>query len=283
MTAPDTAALRLSGTKLTADLDAAITGITVQSSEGSVANLSVTSADPAGVLMKSAFAKTGTTVTWYDDTWQVAGLTTRWGSDNTIEHSIDCRSSLARQLRKRYRASVEKKVSPSEWVARRVRSAGGVAVCQPSSRQATIAQTSGAQRQSELDVIADLASQAEWSWVEWGGRLWFGSRHWAWSGNASGQRLWPVTRASNPASDHIEAEISQDDDDTANRASGTVTVPYGYGVRIRPWDRLQLSGYGNRDGIYLVDQVSIEADLVRPIQLGISRPRPPAKKSGSAS
>ena len=69
MTAPDTAALRLSGTKLTADLDAAITGITVQSSEGSVANLSVTSADPAGVLMKSAFATTGTTVTWYDDTW----------------------------------------------------------------------------------------------------------------------------------------------------------------------------------------------------------------------
>jgi hypothetical protein len=281
MTKPDLDSVTLAGSKLTADLTDAITTITVDYSPGSVAQLVVTVTDSEKALAGSPLLRPGTALTWRADPWEVAGRTTTRGADNVMGHQFTCRSTLARKLRRRYKATVEKKVSPSDWVTRRVTAVGGRATCQPSSRQSTIAQMSGSERQSELDVIANLASDLEWSWVEWGNRIIFGSRHWAWQTGPTG-RLWAVTWQSNEATDAVSSDVTYDDDDTENYLSGTLQLPYGYGWQIRPWDRIQLTGFGDQATV-LAEQVAITADGSTPVTVQFTQPRPPAKKAGSSS
>ena len=280
MTSPDLDTVTLAGGRLKADLTDAITEVTIDYSTGSVAQLVIAAADVAAIT-GSALMRPGTTLTWQDDPWQVGGRTTIRGSDNTVLHRFTARSTLARGLRKTYKASAETKVSPSQWVARRVLQAGGRATCQPSSRQSTIAQTSGRDRQSTLDVIANLASDLEWSWTEWGGRLLFGSRYWAWQTGPTG-RSWAVTWGKDEATDALSSEVTVDDDDTENYVTIALELPYRYGKRIRPWDRIQLNGFGV-EATVLVEQVSITADGTTPVRVEASQPRPPAKKAGSSS
>lgn len=280
MTSPDLDTVTLAGGRLKADLTDAITEVTVDYSTGSVAQLVIAAADVAAIT-GSALMRPGTTLTWQDDPWQVGGRTTTRSSDNTVLHRFTARSTLARGLRKTYKASAETKVSPSQWVTRRVLQAGGRATCQPSSRQSTIAQTSGRDRQSTLDVIANLASDLEWSWTEWGGRLLFGSRHWAWQTGPTG-RLWAVTWGKDESTDALSSEVTVDDDDTENYVTIALELPYRYGKRIRPWDRIQLTGFGT-EATMLVEQVSVTADGTTGVRVQASQPRPPAKKAGSSS
>lgn len=281
MTTPDLTTVTLAGSKLTADLSDAITTVTVEYGTGTVAQLVLTVVDSAKALAGSPLLTPGTAMTWQQDRWQVAGRTSSRGSDDTLLHTFTARSTLARGLRRRYQASAEKKVSPSQWVTRRVAKAGGQAVCQASAKQGTIAQPSGSDRQSDLDVIANLASDLEWTWVEWGGRLFFGHRHWAWQTAPTG-RTWPVTWGVDPSTDALASEFTWDDDDTENAISGSVDLPNGYGTLIRPWDRLLLTGFGAVATV-LVEQVSITADGTSPVQVQVAQPRPPAKKAGSST
>lgn len=279
----DTATLTLSGSKVTADISSVLTGMTLNAASDTVAQMTLTASDANGTIAASPLAATGTTVTWRGEPWQVGAITTTWADDNTIEHAFDCRSTLARKLRRTYKTSAEKKVSPSQWVTARVLAAGGKATCQPSSKQGTIAQTSGTDPQSTLDVIANLASDLDWSWCEWGGRLWFGSRYWAWQGNAAGQRTWAITRGTGAGTDALSADLTLDDDTTTDAATGTIAVPYERGVLIRPWDRLTVSGHGRRDGIYLVESIAITADSFSPVSVTVAQPRLPRKKKGSST
>jgi hypothetical protein len=281
MTAPNFDTITLAGTRLTADLTDAVTSIQVEYGTGTVAQLTLAVTDSAKALAGSPLLAPGTAMTWQGDRWQVAGRSSTRGSDDTLTHTFTARSALARSLRRRYQASAEKRVSPSEWVTRRVAKAGGQAVCQASAKQGTIAQSSGKDRQSDLDVIANLGSDQEWTWVEWGGRLYFGHRHWAWSTNPTG-RSWSVTWGVDPATDALGSDLAWDDDDTENAIAGTVDLPNAYGSLIRPWDRLVVAGFGPLATV-LVEQVSITVDGTSPVQVQVAQPRPPAKKAGSSS
>ena len=279
----DLSTFRVRGDTLAADLTAAMTTLSFDGGAGAVAQLTANVLDADGVFLRSALATPGSDVTWRDDAWQVGAVTTEWTDDNRILHQLTCRSALARGLRRKRQASVETRVSPSEWVARRIAQRGGIAICQPSSRQSTIAQASGNERPSDLDMIANLGSDLGWTWVEWGNRFWFGSRHWAWTGGATGQRTWSITRNVSDRSDAVAARLGIDDDDTENTGTGTVTVPYALGVRIRPWDLLNITQRGPRSGTWLVDKISFPADAHTPIQLEVSQPRRPAAKAGSST
>lgn len=276
--------IRIAGAKVSAQIADALTALTVEYSVDAVGQLTLTAADPQGTLLRSGLASVGTTVTFDADPWQVGAVGAHWGQDNTRSHELTCRSRVGRHLRRQYKASVERKVSPSDWVRRRVAAAGGTAVCQASSKQGTIAQTSGKDRQSDLDVVASLAGDLEWSWVEYADRVYFGSRYWAWGGGLAGQKDWKATWARSDATDLLAADLAVDDDDDTDRATGTVTFPYDRGVLLRPWHRIQLAGLGTQyDGWWLVGNVTIAADLTSPITVDVARPRPPAKKTGSAT
>lgn len=279
----DLASLRISANEVISDISEAIISLERTGSLDSLEQLTLTITDPSGVFANSPLAARGSLVTWHGEQWQVAGLGSSYPDDNTIAHTITCRSIIARSLRRKYGASVEKNVSPSQWVARRVSAAGGIAICQPSSGKKSIAQTSGEKKQSDLDVIGSLASTLEWSWVEWGGRFWFCSRHWAWEGNASGQRTWQVTRGMGTDTDAIAVDIAIDDDDTSNTAAGSITVPYRQGLLMRPIDLISLAGHGSLNGVYLIESSTVNADPSTTVTLDVAQPRRPSKKSGSST
>lgn len=274
--------VRIAGNKLRADLSDVITEIALDFQAGSVAELAITAADPTGRLDGSPIAALATTVTMTDDpqgSWEVGSIDAVYGAG--ITWTYRCRSKLAKNLRQRFKSSVETKVSPTEWVSRKVRDAGGRAVAQPSAKQLAIGQAGKKDRQSVLDVITELANELEWAWVEHGNRFYFGDPYWALTGGP-GLPTWPVTWKKNPASDALEMAVNLSDDDTESRGTLDLSLPNGFGRRLRPWHRISLRDAGRYSGTWLVQSVSYADDDVSAVDVSCTLPRKPAKKGGSS-
>jgi len=272
--------LSLIGKDLTASVAQLIDSVRLDASEGTVAQLTLVSHDPDLALSKSVLADIGTVVRW-----QFGGLTSLWDiSTVDVEAAeslvtIAARSMLAKRLRRRVKVRSARKVTPSEWVKRVVEGAGGNAVVQKSSQRGEIAQGDGV---SEWDMISDLAGSLDWSWVEWGGVVLFGSRHWAWSGGPK-RPLWKVTWGDSERTDALDVSVSQTSDDPDNSAVGAVVLPWNRGMMLQPWDCLQLSGLGRWDGTYLVESVSATTDGISAVEVQVAVPTPPAPDTGTKS
>lgn len=273
--------VRIAGKKVAAEVSEFITDMTLDFSPGQVAELSISVADPTGRLDGSPLAALGTTVTMTDDpagSWEVGSIDAVYSAG--ITWTYRCRSKLAKNLRVKFKAGAEVKVSPTDWVSRRVKEAGGKVVAQPSQKRVAIGQGGKQDRQSVLDVIGTLAGELEWEWVEHGNTLYFGDPYWALTG---GPKLptWPVTWKSNPASDALAMSVNLSDDDTETRGSLDLSLPNAYGRRLRPWHRVQLKDAGRYSGVWLVDSVSYRDDDYSAVDVSCSLPRKPAKKGGS--
>jgi hypothetical protein len=273
--------VRIAGKKVAAQVADLVTDLTLDFTPGQVAELSLTVADPTGRLDNSPLAALGTTVTMTDDptgSWEVGSIDAVYAAG--ITWTYRCRSKLAKNLRTRFKAGAEVKVSPTDWVTRRVKEAGGKTVAQPSSKRVAIGQGGKQDRQSVLDVITDLASELEWAWVEHGGTFYFGDPYWALQG---GTRLptWPVTWKSNVRSDALAMSVNLSDDDTESRGTLELSLPNVYGRRLRPWHRVRLADAGRYSGVWLVDSVSYRDDDYSAVDVSCSLPRKPAKKGGS--
>ena len=273
--------VRIAGKKVAAQVAELITDISLDFQVGTVAELSLTVADPTSRLDGSPLAALGTTVTMTDDpagSWEVGSIDAVYGAG--ITWTYRCRSKLAKNLRARFKSGAETKVSPTEWVTRKVRDAGGKVIAQPSSKRVAIGQGGKGDRQSVLDVVGDLAGELEWGWAEHGNTFYFGDPHWALTG---GPRLptWPVTWKSNPASDAIGLAVSLSDDDTESRGSLDLILPHAYGRRLRPWHRVQLKDVGRYSGTWLVGSVSYRDDDISVVDVSCSLPRKPSNKGGS--
>ena len=273
--------LRVSSAKLRADLADTVTAIALDYAPGQVAELSITAADPTGRLDGSPLAALGTTVTRSDEPgaeWEVGSIDAVYGAG--ITWTYRCRSRLAKNLRQTFKVGAEVKVSPTEWVTKRVKAAGGTTVAQPSSKRVAIGQGGKEDRQSSLDIIGSLAGELEWAWVETDNVFYFGDPYWALQGGP-GLPLWPVTWKATPRSDALALSVNLSDDDTETAGSADISLPNAYGRRLRPWHRVRLDGLGRYSGIWLVDSVSWSDDDYTPVDISCRRPRKPAKKGGS--
>jgi len=260
-----------------ADLTEVITGITVDYTTDSVAELTLDLIDSRLRVVSGGAALVGNRVTFDRQPWQVGGV------ESTLveaggQMSLRCRDPLAKALRATYKTSAEKKVSPSAWVTARVARAGGTSVVQPSSKRGTIAQ---AKNQSDLEVIASLAGELEWSWTSYDGVFLFASRHYAWQGNLPGMPTWAMTWKKSPKTDALTASWNVSDDDTENLAELDVELPYGYGAQLRPWHRIA-STLPGAAGTYLVESVTITHDGATPVQVKATKPKKPSPKPGSS-
>lgn len=272
--------LTLLGKDMTASVAQLIESVQMDAGTESVAQLMLVSHDPSLALARSPLADIGATVRW-----QFGGLTSLWdisavdvsAADATV--AIAARSVLAKRLRRRVKVRSARKVSPSEWVTRVVQGAGGNAVVQKSGRRGEISQGDGV---TEWEMLSSLASDLDWSWVEWGGVVLFGSRHWAWSGGPK-RPHWQVTWGDSPSTDALDVTLSQTDDDPDNMAVGNVLLPWNRGVMIQPWDTIELVGLGRWDGVYLVEQVTASTDGISAVDVQISQPTPPASTQGTKS
>lgn len=278
---PSADLVRIAGGKIRADITENILDISLDYAVGQVNELTISVADPTGILDNGALANLGTsvTVTGTAGTWEVGAIDADYGAG--ITWSYRCRSRLARQLRNRYKVGAEREVSPSEWVTRRVRELGGRAICQTSTKRTAIGQAGNEDAQSSLGVLEQLAGDLEWAWVERDGVIYFGDPHWAFTGGAA-TPTWPVTWKLDEATDAMTASAAFSDDDVEMAGSLDVTLPYGAGARIRPWDRLRVRGLGQYDGTWLVESVAFPLDSVGPVSVQTNRPRKPRRKGGSS-
>ena len=272
--------LSLLGKDMGASVAQLIDSVRLDAGTESVAQLTLVSHDPELAIAKSPLADIGATVKW-----QFGGLTSFWDISTVdvaaanAQVTIAARSILAKRLRRRVKVRSSRKVSPSEWVRRTVEGAGGNAVVQKSNVRGEISQGDGV---TEWDMLSDLAGSLGWSWVEFGGVVWFGSRHWAWAGGAK-TPLWDVTWGDSPRTDALDVTMSQTADDPENEAVGTIVLPWNRGVQLRPWHCLQLSGLGRWDGVYLVEQVTAATDGISAVEVQVSVPSKPAPDTGTKS
>lgn len=261
-----------------ADLEDVVTAISVDYSVNQVAELTVQIIDPGDKLTKLASNSIGAVLTFDSDRWQIGSVEAallEFGSLLTLR----ARDPLAKQLRKTYKTSAEKKVSPGDWVKRRVKAAGGTATVQASSKRGTIAQS---KNESVLDLMSALASDLEWSWVSHSDRLWFGSAYYAWQGRFAALSTWSVTWQASPATDAMTASWSESDDDPDNNGQLDLELAYEFGKLIRPWHRIS-SKIPGAAGTWLVDQVQITHDGVTPVRVTAVKPKKPSPKAGSSA
>lgn len=269
--------IRLSGQKLRADLTELVTEVTRDYGRGSVAQMTLRAVDPTGLLRNTPLAALGTTVTLSDEakaSFEVGAIDADFRSQ-AIVWDYQCRSTLARRLRNKYRVGAEQKVSPSEWVTKRVTEEGGTVVTQPSPYRVAIGQAKGEDAQSTLDVISSMASEMRWDWAEVDGTFYFCDPYWVLNGNAN-TRVWPVTYNLNERTDARALQVSLSDDDTESAGSLDLTLSHGNGTQIRPFDRIRLNAGSRYDGLWLVDSVGYTDDTVSEVDVTCSRPRRPA-------
>lgn len=264
--------------KTSAELETVVTSITVNYSTGQVAELTLEMVDQGLGILKDASTFIGSTITFEEKPWQIGSVDYEL-TDSGATLSFRCRDPLAKKLRVTYKTSAEKKVSPGEWVTRRVRVAKGKPIVQASSKRGTIAQS---KNQSVLDVIGNLASDLEWDWTSYDNTFIFGSRFFAWQGSFNKLSTWAITWQTDPRSDAIAASGSDSDDNTDNKAELDVELDYDYGVNIRPWHRLQSTIPGAK-GMWLVEDVEIKHDGVTPVRIRASKPKKPSPKAGSSN
>lgn len=261
-----------------ADLTEVVTGIAIDYTTDSVAELTIDLIDPKLKVVAAGSGLIGQRVTFAGKPWQVGGVEVTM-IEAGAQMTLRCRDPLAKKLRATYKTSAEKKVAPSAWVRQRVTKAGGTAVVQPSSKRATIAQS---KNQSELEVIADLAGELEWSWTSYDGTLLFASRFYAWQGKLPGLPSWKVTWKQSPKTDALSYSWSDSDDDTENRADVELELPYAYGAQMRPWHLIEATVPGG-SGTFLIESVTITHDGVTPVQISATVPKKPSPKPGSSS
>lgn len=261
-----------------ADLADVVTAITVDYGVDQVAELTVTMIDPGEKLTRAAANSTGGVLTFDGERWQIGSVEAQLAEYGALL-TIRARDPLAKALRATYKTSGEKKVSPGDWVKRRVTAAGGTATVQQSSKRGAIAQS---KNESVLDIIGNLAADLEWSWVSHSGRLWFGSRYYAWQGKLPALPMWLVSWKADPASDAYAASWTVSDDDVENSGDLELEVPYEHGKRLRPWHRIS-STIPGATGTWLVEEVGITHDGFTPVTIRASRPKKPSPKAGSSN
>jgi hypothetical protein len=279
---PDLSTLRVVGKRLKAELADAVTEVTVNYATATLSELTIVGADQRQRLLGSPLAQTGTAIVFDGSRWEVGSVEMAMIGDQEVTASFRARSPLGRTLRKTYRTSAEKQVSPSQWVSRAVKRAGGIPIVQATNKRGEISQRGGDEAQTVLDVIGDLGGEIDFEWVEADGRFYFGSRHWAWKGGAA-TPTWPVTWKSNARSDAYSMTWTDSDDDTEVRATLDVELPHAAGLRIRPWHRLRVSNAGAASGTWLVNSIDITYDKVSPVSISASVPKKPRPRKSSDS
>ena len=266
----DVTSLRIAGSTNVADVLAVLTAMDLDASAGEVPQLTLTVSDDAGTLLRRpGILSTGAAVQWRGRDWQVASIATRAGDDNTIRHEFAARAPLARALRSKTDPGIRQGISPSAWVAAKVKGA----VTQPSNPRKVIGQRGGKRAQRTLDVIADLASDLDWSWCVRDGLLLFASRKWVLDTGPAPTKFWDLRF---DAEGLLDLDLAIDEDDDVNRASGSVRLAYDAGIDIQPWDRIRLTGAGRYDGPWLVEAVRASGDTTEPVELDLAWPRKPS-------
>lgn len=262
----------LNGKKFSADLEGLVVSAGLDLAVEEASQVTLTVLDPREKLLKRDLR--GSRLGWDGSAWDLSACSLQ-AAAATLE--LEARSVLARRMRSTYRVVGEHKVRPDQWIPRWVTALGGVAVVQKAGRRAVLPEDT---TQSVWDVLASLCSDMGWSFVEYGGKLWAGSRAWAYDGGP-GLPTWQATWKTDATTDLLDAAPALTNDDPDNLGLADFTLTWNRGRRLRPWHVLTLDGMGIYDGRWLIETVQVPNDGTSPVTVSTSRPRRKAQPSDS--
>lgn len=255
----------LNGKRFSADLEGLVVSASLDLATEEASQVSLTVLDPREQLLNRDLR--GAKLGWDGATWNLSACSLQ-AAGHTLE--LAARSILARRMRQTYRVVGEHKTRPDHWITRWVTALGGVAVVQKGGKRAVLPEDT---EQSVWDVMASLCSDAGWSFVEYGGKVYAGSRIWAFDGG-TGLPMWNATWKTDPATDLLDAAPALTSDDPDNRGTCDFTLRWDHGRRLRPWHIIHLDGLGIYDGRWLIESVQIPNDGTSPVTASATRPRP---------
>lgn len=261
----------LNGKRFTADLEQAVASVSLDLTVEEVSQVTLSLLDPDGKLTGRDLRKA--TLGWDGAVWDISASSLQ-AAAGSIE--LAARSVLGRRMRRTYRVVGEHKVNADEWIVRWVTALGGVAVVQKTGKRAVLPEDTD---QSVWDVLGAVCSDLGWSFVEYGGRVWAGSRMWAYDGGPD-LPTWPVTWKTDAATDLLDASPALTHDDPDRLGSCDMVLRWEQGRRLRPWHLLDLSGLGIYDGRWLAEGVQIPNDGTSPVTVSCIRPRRKSEKTG---
>lgn len=261
---------RLNGKPLDADISGLVTAVTLDLAVGQVGELALICHDPTLNLARRDLS--GAILEWDRAKWDLSADSVSLAA---AEVTLAARSRLARRLRSTFRVVGTHKRRPDQWVVQVIDRLGGKAIVEPASGRGVLPEGTD---QTLWDVLSGLADDLGWALVEHGGYVWFGSPAWALAGG-TGLPMFPVTWRSDERTDLLDATVSKTADDPDNTGVGDLTLPWAAGSRLRPWHRLELSGLGKYDGVWLVETVSAANDGTSMVTVGVTQPRARAATS----
>ena len=266
--------LTIAGKKLSADVSEIVLDVTRTIIAGQVSELTIVLHDPDLAVFNGPIGTADAPVVFDGGTYGVAGREVDRAAGAVTVHAS---SVLARALRKKVKVSAEKKVSAVDWTRGRVRAHGGKLVTvSPASKKSVISQGKG---QSELDIIAGFGGDLDWLWAEWDGTVYLGTGM-DWYTKGPG-KTWSVTWQTESPTDAFDVKGGMTPDDKDNAGEITVSYPYEGGKKIRPFDRLRLSGHGILDGDWLTTDTTTKFDGSSPVDVKAIIPRKARPKKNS--
>lgn len=273
------ARILVQGESLQADLAAAIVGIPELSlSTSQVGQLSFNVHDPE-LRMLDGLLTMRAEVTFGDERFVVADLETTGTTVAAI--AVKARSRGAQALKKEKGEKVFADVSPTDVARQSAAGLGMAFLGEPTKVRGRISRpgkdAQGREAQSQWDLLRDLAAQEGFVLFETVNTLVFAKPTWL-VANAPAANRWTVEWPSGgtlapltvPACNKSDAT---DDEDVV--ASVSVSVPWAYGVEVKPGHVLTLRGVAGFNGDYLIDNVTIPIDGRSPVSITASTPEDP--------
>lgn len=245
--------LLLDGKRLDARIEAAITDGTRERTMDGSSSLQLGLRDPARVILRSAIARSGALLTLEGEAWALAGVSLS-GSQLQLTFEAEAAAWLARFDKPRKVAA--RRMTRAQFAASLCHEAG-VRMVGPDAKRRAIAnenrrlawQRGGADtgREDSWEALGRLASDVSWRRFVRGGALWFVPDAQLMDGRLVA-RLGPSTLGV----DGVDFDL-----DVGKRAAGaSVSGESRALAKLRPGDRVALSGLGPADGDWLVSTTS---------------------------
>lgn len=281
----------LRGDKLLSRVEEATVTATIDLSLDAVSQLVVTYQDPTLTTLNKRVVHKGARLAF--DQWEFVVAAIDLGeADGVPRVTVTARSRLAQRLRRDRGPLVQANVSPTTFLERLVRKAGGKFVGQPSPSQKNVARLDAspdagadAVAESTWDAAVRLAQELGYVVFEDRGTVHFGKPTWLLARGTRRIVRYPTASPQDPREreplGHVPT-VRTSDDDEKHRVTGSVPVAQRHAAEFVPGTRLTLRGVPQFEADYLVRKVSYALDGASPVTVEFETPVDPEPQPPTA-
>lgn len=280
--------LFIRGTKLRAQVASAVTSAGLSWSTEEVTQLSLTLADPAFELWRTAEFKKGSRVIYKepglpDLALRISAVTLDGGPTGTGGFTVNARSEGVWKLKRRRGPLVMRRASPSDFVKAECKAVGLRAVVQPSGTRGQVARDvrregdsgAGASRPSSWTTFQRLASELGFYLFEFADTIYFGQPSWLIERGDVLEVALPLKGTSELHAARVMPTINMSDDADVPVDISGIELGKERFKECRPGKAMRLRGLPPFEDKYLITQVSLPLLGAGTVSLSASTPNDP--------